>query len=103
MVSGTNGVTLPKRPMGRPAKVRLRTTEDVLDAFERLIDRQFNGQVDSRTANSILATILGSRFLIADLPAKQAKMRLDAAKLYLTAKSKKIAVPKKMLPESIEE
>lgn len=73
-------------------RMPLRTIEDLTNAHEWLFNRQKDGRIDSKTADALNTTLKGSVFL-------NAKLKLDAAKIYMQAMIKKIDIPKGLLPE----
>lgn len=70
----------------------LKTISDLNHAHEWLFNRQVNQEIDNKTADSLNTTLKGAVYL-------NAKLRLDAAKLLLTAKVKKVELPSGMLPD----
>ena len=73
-------------------KTSLRTVSDIVDAQEWLFNQQRDGKIDAKTADALNTTLKGSIFLVA-------KLRLDAAKIWMTARVKKIDLPAGLLPE----
>lgn len=73
-------------------KMSLRTIADLTDAHEWLFNKQKDGKIDAKTADALNTTLKGSVFL-------NAKLKLDAAKIYMQAMVKKIDIPKGLLPE----
>jgi len=57
-----------------------------------LFNKQVNQEVDNKTADSMNTTLKGAVYL-------NAKLRLDAAKLLLQARVKKVDIPQGMLPD----
>jgi len=57
-----------------------------------LFNKQVNQEVDNKTADSMNTTLKGAVYL-------NAKLRLDAAKLLLQARIKKVDIPQGMLPD----
>lgn len=72
--------------------VKLRTINDLAAAHEWLFNRQKNGKIDPKTADSLNTTLKGQVYLLG-------KLRLDVAKLMLQANIKKQEIPQGMLPE----
>jgi hypothetical protein len=75
---------------------KLRTIEDLTDAHEYVFNQQLNGKIDDKAANALNTTLKGAVYL-------NGKLKLDAAKIYLRAQEKKIAIPNGMLPELTSE
>ncbi len=78
--------------MSDQKKIPLRTINDLTDAHEWLFNQQKDGKMDAKTADALNTTLKGSVFL-------NAKLRLDAAKIWMQAQVKKIEIPKGLLPE----
>jgi hypothetical protein len=72
--------------------MRLRTPEDLTLAHEWLLNQQRDGKIDSKTADGINTTLKGATYL-------NAKLRIDAAKLFLQAAIKKVEIPPEMMPD----
>lgn len=70
----------------------LKTITDLNNAHEWLFNRQVNQLVDNKTADSMNTTLKGVVYL-------NSKLRMDAAKLILTARIKKVDIPEGMLPD----
>lgn len=70
----------------------LRTIQQLNDAHEYLFNRQKDGKMDAKTADALNTTLKGSVYL-------NAKLRLEAAKLWMNAQIKKIDIPPGLLPE----
>ena len=73
-------------------KMPLRNIQDIVNAQEWLFNQQLNGKMDAKAADALNTTLKGSIFLIA-------KLRLDAAKIWMTSQVKKINIPPGLLPE----
>ena len=73
-------------------KISLKTIPDLNYAHEWLFNKQVNQEVDNKTADSMNTTLKGAVYL-------NAKLRLDAAKLLLQARIKKVDIPQGMLPD----
>lgn len=74
----------------------LRTVDDLTVAHEWLFNQQRAGSIDSKSADGMNTTLKGVTYL-------RAKLRLEAAKLAITAKIKKIDEDvKRLLPEGLE-
>jgi len=71
---------------GRP----LRTVADTVVAVERLYNQQVNGLIDTKTADGINTTLKGAIYL-------NAKLKMDAAKLIMQSKIKKLQLPAGLL------
>jgi len=85
--------TVPDDPRGPEVPLmRLRSIHDLTQAQEWLWNKQTSGQIDAKTADALNTTLKGSIFL-------HAKLKLDAAKLWLNAHVKKIELPPGLLPE----
>jgi hypothetical protein len=79
--------------------ISLRSIPDLVEAHEWLFNKQQAGAIDAKTADAMNTTLKGSSYL-------QGKLRLDAAKLFITSRVKKIEFPPGLLPalaESIKE
>jgi len=74
------------------APMSLKTIADLNHAHEWLFNEQVSQRVDNKTADALNTTLKGAVYL-------NAKLRLDAAKLLLNAKIKKIDLPPGMLPD----
>lgn len=77
-----------------PAKeqdIKLRTIADLSNAHEWLINKQRNGEIDSKTADAMNTTLKGAVYL-------NGKLKMDYAKLIVQAQIKKIQIPPDMLP-----
>jgi hypothetical protein len=72
----------------------LKTIPDLITAHEWLFNAQRNGLIDGKTADGLNTTLKGVNYLRAKLP-------MDAAKLMVQAKIKKIDIPDGLLPASI--
>ena len=70
----------------------LRTIEDLTRAHEWIMEKQLAGTLDSKTADSINTTLKGAVYL-------NAKLKIDAAKIFLQAQIKKVIIPADMLPD----
>lgn len=73
-------------------KMQLRTISDLTNAHEWLFNQQKDGKIDAKTADALNTTLKGSVFL-------NAKLRLDAAKIWMQAQVKKIEIPAGLLPQ----
>jgi len=71
---------------------KVRTIPQLNEVHEYLLNQQINGQIDSKSADSINTTLKGCVYL-------NGKLKLDAAKLLLQAKIKKIDIPDGMFPQ----
>jgi len=78
--------------MSEQKKMPLRTVTDLTEAHEWMFNEQRNGKMDAKTADALNTTLKGSVYL-------NAKLRLDAAKIFMQAQIKKIEIPKGLLPE----
>jgi len=74
--------------------VQLRTPEQINQAYEWLFGEQQQGRIDAKQADGINTTLKGATYL-------QVKLRMDLLKIVVQAASKKIAVPKHLLPEGL--
>jgi hypothetical protein len=72
-------------------RMSLKTPKDLIDAHEWLFNQQKENKIDAKTADALNTTLKGAVYL-------NAKLRLDAAKIFLTAQIKKIEIPKGFLP-----
>lgn len=72
--------------------MRLRTIEDLTEAHEFIMQQQQTGKIDAKTADGMNTTLKGAVYL-------NAKLRIDAAKLFLQAAIKKVTIPPNMLPD----
>lgn len=59
--------------------VKLRTLEDLVAYNEVLINKQHNGQIDSKTADAINTTVKGQKSLVVDLPLQVFKLAVQAS------------------------
>jgi len=75
--------------------VRLRTVSDLIAANEDLFNKQRSGQIDAKTLDGCNTVIKSQQYLLG-------KLRLDAMKLFLTARIKKIDLPQGLLPSGLE-
>jgi hypothetical protein len=73
-------------------KMGLRTAAEIVDANEWLFNMQKDNKIDPKTADALNTTLKNSIYL-------NVKLRMDAAKLWMTAQIKKIDIPKGLLPE----
>lgn len=76
----------------------LRTIGDLLEATEDLYNRLETGQLDAKTADAMNTVIKSSTYLLAKLP-------MDAYKIFVQAKIKKIEIPeglRKALPITVD-
>ena len=73
-------------------KLQLRTVNDIIDAQEWMFNQQREGKIDAKTADALNTTLKGSIYLIA-------KLRLDAAKIWMNSQIKKLEIPEGMLPK----
>jgi hypothetical protein len=76
--------------------VKLQTIPELVEAHEWLFNQQRNGLIDGKTADALNTTLKGVTYLRAKLP-------MDAAKLLVMARIKKIDLPSGLLPENIAE
>lgn len=74
------------------SELKLRTIEDLTNAHEFVFNKQKNGLIDAKTADGMNTTLKGATYL-------NGKLRMDAAKLWLHAQIKKVALPAGMLPD----
>lgn len=75
-----------------PSEIRrLRTIDELSEAHEWLLNQQRTQQIDAKTADAMNTTLKGAVYL-------NARLRLEAAKLWLTARIKKLEIPAGMLP-----
>lgn len=72
-------------------RIKLRTIEDLSHAHEWLMGKQRSGEIDAKTADAMNTTLKGAVYL-------NAKLKMEAAKLFITAQVKKIQIPNGMLP-----
>jgi hypothetical protein len=72
--------------------MKLRSVTDLTTAHEWLFNKQQAGEIDAKTADALNTTLKGATYL-------NGKLKLDAAKLYLQARIKKIDFPAGMMPE----
>ena len=75
-------------------KQKLRTIDQILVAHEYVFNKQVNGQIDSKGAETLNKTLHGSIAL--------QKLKLAVADLYLQSKLKKIHIPDNMMIELAE-
>jgi hypothetical protein len=71
--------------------LRLRTIDELSEAHEWLFQQQREGKIDAKSADALNTTLKGSVYL-------NGRLKLDAAKLWLTASIKKLEIPVGMLP-----
>jgi len=71
---------------------QLRSIEDLTTAGEWLFNKQRSGSIDAKAADGMNTTLKNQIYLTA-------KLRLDAAKIILAAKIKKVDIPAEMLPD----
>lgn len=64
--------------MKEAKRVKLRTLDDLVEFNESLINRQNNGQIDSKSADAINTTVKGQKALIVDLPMQVFKIAVQA-------------------------
>lgn len=83
---------MPRKPDDKERLIPLRTVADLSAAHEWLFNKQRDGGIDAKTADAMNTTLKGSVFL-------NAKLRLDAAKIFLQARIKKIEIPEGMFPD----
>lgn len=72
--------------MAEEKRIRLRTIAELQEAHEWLLNEQRNGKIDAKRADGINTTLKGATYL-------NAKLKMDAAKLYLQAQIKKVDMP----------
>lgn len=72
--------------------IKLRSIDDLSTAHEWLINKQRNGEIDSKTADAMNTTLKGAVYL-------NGKLRMDYAKLWLHAQIKKVEMPVGILPQ----
>ena len=70
----------------------LKTPEDISAAYERLYNRQLNGEVDAKSVDGMNTTLKGSTYL-------NVKLKMDYLKMFLTAAIKKVDMPAEVLKE----
>jgi hypothetical protein len=75
----------------RSAEIKLRTIGDLIDAGEWMFNRQQRGELDAKSADAMNTTLKGQSYLVAKLP-------MERAKLYVTARIKKIDLPPALFP-----
>lgn len=73
-------------------RMKLRTIDDLTKAHEHVFNEQQNGKIDAKTADGLNTTLKGAVYL-------NAKLKIDAAKLFLQARIKKVEMPDGMLPD----
>jgi len=73
-------------------RLSLRSIEDLTEAHEWLFNAQRAGTIDAKTADALNTTLKGATYL-------RAKLRLEAAKLFVQANIKKLKIPEHLLPE----
>jgi len=72
----------------------LRSVNDLQNAGEWLFNKQKNNEIDGKAADALNTTLKGSVYL-------GVKLKLDVAKLYLTARKQKIDLPPGLLPTGL--
>ncbi len=72
--------------------IQLRTINDLTEAHEWLFNQQRSGTIDAKTADALNTTLKGATYL-------RAKLRLDAAKILLQSRIKKVQIPENLLAE----
>lgn len=75
--------------------MKLRTVDDLIAAHEWLFERQRSGQIDAKSADSLNTTLKGQVYLVG-------RLRLDALKVLMTSRIKKLEIPMGMLPISLD-
>lgn len=60
------------------SKVNLRSVTDLVEFNEMLINKQQNGEIDSKTADAINTTVKGQKALLVDLPMSILKLAVQA-------------------------
>jgi len=78
--------------MAEKQRKRLRTIAEISEAYEDLYSKQVSGTIDSKAVDGINTTLKGVTYL-------NAKLKMDAAKLMLQARIKKISLPDNLLPD----
>jgi len=78
--------------MAEKQRKRLRTISEISEAYEDLYNKQMVGDIDSKAVDGINTTLKGVTYL-------NAKLKMDAAKLVLQARIKKISLPDNLLPD----
>ena len=78
--------------MSEEKKIPLRSVPDLVNAHEWLFNQQKENKIDSKTADALNTTLKGAVYL-------NAKLKLDAAKIFMNAQIKKIEIPKGLLPQ----
>lgn len=76
----------------------LKTISDIREAIEQLYNKQSAGEIDAKSADAMNTTLKTAVYLNAKLP-------MDALKLYVTSQIKKVAIPegiRKALPISVD-
>lgn len=71
---------------------KLRSINEITEALEWLFNEQKEGRIDPKIADGLNTTLKGITYLRAKLP-------LDAAKIFVQAKTKKIDIPSGYLPQ----
>ena len=84
--------------MPKNSQMRLRTLDDLVIAYERVHHGQVTGNIDVKAAQAMVATLNGSTYLIARLPFHMARLRVEAAKLVMSAHARKVKAPIALLP-----
>jgi hypothetical protein len=82
----------PEKP--KLERQSLRTVSDLTKAHEWLFNAQRDGGLDSKTADALNTTLKGATYL-------QVKLKLDALKIFVQARTKKIEIPTYLLPEGL--
>lgn len=70
----------------------LRTPDDISAAYERMYNRQLNGELDAKSVDGMNTTLKGSTYL-------NVKLKMDYLKMFLTAAIKKVEMPDELLRE----
>lgn len=77
------------------APVRLRTADEINDAYEYLFNKQRDGEIDSKQADALNTTLKGATYL-------RVKLRMDLLKIVVQAAQKKIIIPEHLLPDGLK-
>ena len=78
----------------RESEIKLRTIGDLIDAGEWMFNRQQRGELDAKSADAMNTTLKGQSYLVAKLP-------MERAKLFVTARIKKIDLPPALFPTGV--
>lgn len=74
--------------------IRLRSIEDLQNAYEELYNRQRDNKIDAKAVDGMNTTLKGATYLAAGL-------RMKLVDIYLKAQIKKLEIPPVMLPEGM--